>query len=103
MVVQHGPSRVSDVERYETMNQTDASIDVTVGSPKPEDDRVAQAVVQAVITNGRFPIRRLAVRSADGTVTLRGRVSSYYHKQLAQTAALAVIGPRHLVNDIEVA
>lgn len=33
---------------------------------------------------------------------LRGRVGSYYHKQMAQAAALTVIGPRQLVNEVEV-
>ncbi len=38
----------------------------------------------------------------NGTMTLRGRVPSYYHKQLAQEALRYVEDVRQLVNRIEV-
>lgn len=38
----------------------------------------------------------------DGTMTLRGRVSSYYLKQLAQEALRNVTHVRRLINHLEV-
>lgn len=85
------------------MKQMDAPIRVTVTPPRPEEEWVAKEVVRVLKLSGRFPSSNLAVCSSSGTVTLRGRVSSYYQKQLAQAAAMAVIGRRQLVNEIEVA
>ena len=42
------------------------------------------------------------VSTSEGIVKLRGRVESYYQKQVAQVAASTVIGSRQLVNEIEV-
>jgi osmotically-inducible protein OsmY len=84
------------------MKHWDAPIRVTVTSPRPEEEWVAKEVVRVLKLSGRFPSSSLAVCSSPGTVTLRGRVSSYYQKQLAQAAAMAVIGRRQLVNEIEV-
>jgi len=71
-------------------------------SPAEEPD-VAEEVVRAIAASRRFLSGRLEVSSAHGIVTLRGRVGSYYQKQVAQAAALTVIGPRELVNEVEVA
>ena len=68
----------------------------------PEEKRVAEDVSRALAASGRFPSGRLEVSASRGVVTLRGRVASYYQKQLAQAAALHVIGTRQLVNDVEV-
>jgi osmotically-inducible protein OsmY len=68
-----------------------------------EDARVEEAVARALVATGRIPRGRVAVTSSDGAVRLRGRVSTYYQKQIAQTAALNVVGARQLINDVEVA
>jgi hypothetical protein len=51
-------------------------------------------------TNGA--IRDLSVQVESETVFLRGRSPSYYHKQLAQHAAMCLPGSRRLANQIEV-
>jgi osmotically-inducible protein OsmY len=71
--------------------------------PPTEETGVVEEVARALAASGRFPSARLEVFASEGTVTLRGRVASYYQKQVAQAAALPVIGGRELVNDVEVA
>jgi osmotically-inducible protein OsmY len=44
----------------------------------------------------------LGVSASDDFITLRGRVPSYYMKQVAQATALAVTGVRGLRNELEV-
>ena len=43
-------------------------------------------------------LRSLDVDESSDEVVLRGQVGSYYHKQLAQEAVLAVLGDRRLKN-----
>lgn len=69
--------------------------------PIPQDG-ILDEVARAIASSGHIPTGRLEVSTADGVVQLRGRVRSYYQKQIAQTLALNVIGSRRLVNDIEV-
>lgn len=70
--------------------------------PVIQDSDVAGHVVRAIAASGRIASKRLEVTSSQGVVMLRGRVPSYYHKQVAQALALSVIGACQLVNDIEV-
>jgi osmotically-inducible protein OsmY len=63
----------------------------------------ATAVARAIAHTGRFQSHPLDVSSHDGIVTIRGRVATYYQKQIAQTAALAVVGVGRLRNEVEVA
>ncbi|MDA1054669.1 MAG: BON domain-containing protein [Planctomycetota bacterium] len=46
--------------------------------------------------------RHLSCNFDDGVLTLRGRVGSYYHKQLAQENVRHVDGVVQVVNEIEV-
>lgn len=57
-----------------------------------------------VLSESPLPeLRRLIVSTTDQEVILRGRVSSYYLKQLAQEAIRCAIGDRRLVNEVQVA
>lgn len=47
-------------------------------------------------------LRTVECSFQNGTMTLRGRVPSYYHKQLAQEALRHVTHVRQLINQIEV-
>ena len=56
-----------------------------------------------VLTASPLPqLRRLVVITTDDEIVIKGRVSSYYLKQLAQEALRATIGERRLVNQVEV-
>jgi hypothetical protein len=51
---------------------------------------------------GYFGLREVECSFDNGTMTLRGRVPSYYYKQLAQEALRYVEHVKRLVNRIEV-
>jgi hypothetical protein len=46
-------------------------------------ERLLEAVFESVVHRTNGQIRELAVSIADGVVTLTGKTSRYYHKQLA--------------------
>lgn len=47
-------------------------------------------------------LRYLLVEETDSAIVIRGKVKSYYLKQLAQESLMAVRGPRQLVNQVVV-
>jgi osmotically-inducible protein OsmY len=49
-----------------------------------------------------FALRDLRVRQVGQSLLLSGRVSSFYHKQLAQEVVRAVAGMCEVVNSIDV-
>jgi len=51
---------------------------------------------------GYLPLRDLEIFAAEGFVTLRGRVPSYYLKQVAQAAVLALPGVDAVRNELDV-
>ena len=56
-----------------------------------------------VLTSSPLPqLRCLVVTVNDREVVITGRVSSYYFKQLAQETLRPSIGPRRLLNRVEV-
>jgi osmotically-inducible protein OsmY len=63
---------------------------------------LAEQVERALRATGHAPLRAIEVTACGGVVILRGRVHSYYLKQLAQAAARAVPGVQELRNDLEV-
>lgn len=68
-------------------------------------DRDAALVVQvreALDRTGDLRFLRVGVSAHEGLVTLKGRVSSYYAKQLAQSAAMRLDGVEALKNEIVV-
>jgi len=85
------------------MQETKRPVQAAESSDIGEDGCVIEMVIRAIAATGRFSLDRLEVTTSEGNVRLRGRVASYYQKQLAQVAALRVIGARQLFNDIEVA
>lgn len=63
---------------------------------------LAEQVALALAATGRLRLGELDVSASDGEIILRGRVSSYYQKQVAQTAALHVPGVRNVCNELDV-
>ncbi len=47
-------------------------------------------------------LRTIICECDQGTLTLRGKVSSFYRKQLAQEAVARITGAMRVVNEIEV-
>lgn len=48
-------------------------------------------------------LRRLRVQASENEVVITGRVPSFYLKQLAQETVRGAVGPRRLLNRVEVA
>jgi osmotically-inducible protein OsmY len=59
----------------------------------------AQAALQ---TSSIVALREVRVQESEGALRLSGRVSSFYHKQLAQEVVLAVASGMEVVNQIDV-
>jgi osmotically-inducible protein OsmY len=68
----------------------------------PEDLHLARQVERALHATGYGAVRNIEVTVQARVVTLAGRVSSYYLKQVAQTAALGVPGILRIRNELEV-
>jgi hypothetical protein len=63
-------------------------VEAVQGRDQPLDGFVLEADVEAQLRQSCYPaVRRVTCRLHDGVLTLRGRVSSYYLKQIAQTLA----------------
>jgi len=82
----------SIAERYQS---------VAPGVPS-EVEQLATSIRRAVQRETNGAIRNLSVEIESETVFLRGHCPSYYHKQLAQHAAMCMPGSRRLANEIEV-
>jgi len=63
---------------------------------------VVREVVGALAATGRRPLQDLQVLARGRVVILRGHVSSYFLKQMAQAAALTVPGVDNVWNELEV-
>ena len=62
----------------------------------------AESVERALCATGYGSLRGIVVTVRGRVVILEGRVPSYYLKQVAQAAALAVAGGHQIRNDMEV-
>jgi osmotically-inducible protein OsmY len=67
-----------------------------------EDLHVAEGVGRALCATGYPALRTIEVSVCSGQAVLRGRIRSYYMKQVAQAVALAVPGVVGLCNELEV-
>jgi osmotically-inducible protein OsmY len=90
-----------------TRERTDEETDAAQGTAllpqqSQEDLCLAGRVERALSATGYGPLRGTEVTVRARLVILRGRVPSYYLKQVAQTTALAVPGARQVRNDLDV-
>ena len=66
-------------------------------------DRDLEYRVRTFLSGRNFPaLRRLGIEARNGTVTIRGRVTTFYEKQLSQQCRQRVAGVRQLVDQIVV-
>jgi hypothetical protein len=63
---------------------------------------VTSRAIQALRQSAHPALRRLSVEESEEMVVITGRVSSYYLKQMAQEAVLALGGQRTVVNRVSV-
>jgi len=63
---------------------------------------VAVQAVHALRRSSHPSLRHLQVEGTEATLTISGKVSSYYLKQLAQETLMSVRGELRLVNNVDV-
>lgn len=61
-----------------------------------EQSRLALALRRSPIP----ALRKLSLEESETVVTIQGKVSSYYHKQLAQETILPLLDTRQLLNRV---
>ena len=67
-----------------------------------QDDAIVLEARQRLCSRGFNELCRIECECEDGMLTLRGRLSSFYLKQLAQEALRPLRGMKVIVNSIEV-
>ena len=70
--------------------------------PETTWKRIETRANYALAKSPIFALRELRVESESNTLLISGRVSSFYHKQLAQEVVRAVAGECRLVNSTQV-
>ena len=66
------------------------------------DEALCHDVHSALVATGYPQLERVTVTAHEGFVLLRGQVSTYFEKQLAQSIAMQTDGVGSLKNEIEV-
>jgi osmotically-inducible protein OsmY len=67
-----------------------------------EDRGLVERVELALRATGYAPLRAVGVTARGRQITLEGRVPSYYLKQVAQAAVLAVLADQRVCNNLDV-
>ena len=65
---------------------------------EPARERAQRALKDSPV----FDLRELHVERIGDSLLIRGRVDSFYHKQLAQESIRAVVGHYHVINQVNV-
>ncbi len=63
---------------------------------------LGEKVTHALRKNPHLQARNLRIEASDGRVTLRGKVTSWYQKQMAQETLLRLDGVDRVENHLEV-
>ena len=72
------------------------------GSSRLGCHTVAQAANDRLDNNSNIPRRQVSCEYQQGVLLLRGRLWTYYQKQVAQEAVKGLDSVRQVVNEIEV-
>lgn len=77
---------------------------VTAKVPGPAADQDLLLRVSHYLEERKFPaLRNVQIEAHDGVVVLRGRVRTFYEKQLCQSCCRRVAGVTRLVDEVTVA
>jgi osmotically-inducible protein OsmY len=88
------------MKRWLEGNRQVSELDAAVtGNSRSTIEEAARAQLAEV---GYRPLNKIACCFHEGTLTLYGEVSSYYHKQIAQEAIRKLNSVETIVNKIEV-
>lgn len=83
-------------------NLYDATLDASATSASLASAELLRRIDQALRATAYLPIRGLEFTVAEGLVILRGRLPSYYLKQMAQEVVRSVPGVNEVYVDLEV-
>jgi osmotically-inducible protein OsmY len=64
--------------------------------------QVATAAEALLSASPHLPLRKIFCQCDDGVLVLQGRVTTFFHKQLAQETVANINGVKKVVNKIEV-
>jgi osmotically-inducible protein OsmY len=73
------------------------------GRDTRRDGEVVKAAQEQLQASGYSDLRSITCEFREGVVVLRGRVTSFYLKQLAQETVRPLVGARAILNAVEVA
>ena len=65
-------------------------------------ERIAKRAERRLKESGYFCLRRVSCHYHEGVLALRGRLPSFYLKQVAQTVVLQIEGVIEILNQVEV-
>jgi osmotically-inducible protein OsmY len=85
------------------ISQESASFEQDASAPQVDLRALAQRIKRTVRRETNGGVQDLNVRIDPAGILLQGRCSSFYCKQLAQTAAMRLSDGASVVNEIEVA
>jgi osmotically-inducible protein OsmY len=71
--------------------------------PDPADRDLERRVLSYLVGRHVPGLRNLQVEARNGTVTLRGRVQTFYEKQLCQSCCRRVAGVVQFIDNVDVA
>ena len=69
---------------------------------KQSHDTVVQGIMECLRAQSYRELRSLTVDYSDGVVTLRGEVTTYYYKQIAQESVRRIAGVIKTINLVDV-
>lgn len=67
-----------------------------------EDHALVDRIDAAIQTNPYLVGKNLRIEAANGRITLKGVVNSFFQKQMAQESLRRVVGVSQIENDLEV-
>jgi osmotically-inducible protein OsmY len=76
--------------------------DAGAGPSSPADRKLSEQVIQCLRATGYLSLRELSIFSADGVVILKGRVPSYYLKQVVHCTVRDLPGVGEVRDYVEV-
>jgi len=76
---------------------------VAASAPRTSDRQLERQITSHLAETNRPGLKGLAVNVADGRVTLRGCVASFYEKQIAIQTCRVLAGIERLTDAVEVA
>lgn len=71
-------------------------------APLPGSPSAHEAAVSCLRSSSYAPLRTIRCEFFEGDLVLRGRLATFFHKQLAQELVLKVSGIDRVINEIEV-